>query len=141
MLISAEMQQAHLQSQQTLSEEVKTPSALEVARLRKSKLAGTKSHLKALVEKKARLEIEIKGVLKSLQKQQKIQRKTLAEAFGLDPKDEDLENKLSQKINEDQELELELKAGDDLIRKISYLLEDSEFLVATEVNKLNDLLK
>lgn len=110
------------------------------AKLRSSKLSGTRSHLQTLIQKKLRIEIEIKGVLKALQKMQKLQRKTLTESFGLDPQDPDLDQKIQQILDQDAELREAIQEGDDTIRKIAVNLEDAEFLIRPDVDKLNKLL-
>lgn len=70
---------------------------------------------------------------------QKLQRKTLTESFGLDPQDPDLDQKIQQILEEDAELREAIQEGDDTIRKIAVNLEDAEFLIRPEVDKLNKL--
>lgn len=70
---------------------------------------------------------------------QKLQRKTLTESFGLDPQDPELDQKIQQILEEDAELREAIQEGDDTIRKIAVNLEDAEFLIRPEVDKLNKL--
>lgn len=71
---------------------------------------------------------------------QKLQRKTLTESFGLNPQDPDLDQKIQQILSQDAELREAIQEGDDTIRKIAVNLEDAEFLVRSDVDKLNKLL-
>lgn len=144
MLIDSNGQVVSPKSKQSPILENQTPTdlrqkMLEQAKLRRSKLSGTRAHLQSLIQKKMRIEIEIKGLIKALQKQQRLQRKTLTEQFGLDPQDPNLEQKLNNLIDQDAELAHEIQEGDELIRKIAVNLEDATFLVETEVDKLKQL--
>lgn len=78
----------------------------ETLKLRKLKLENKKNHLKNLVNKKIRLEIEIKGAMRSLKKELRQNGKILREQADLDEgaSAQELTSKLSYLGAEDSEM-------------------------------------
>jgi predicted nuclease with TOPRIM domain len=108
----------------------KSTELKETLKLRKLKLEAKRNHLKNLVSKKTRLEIEIKGTLRSLKKDLRRNSKELREATNLS-EDEDpnvLTKRVLEEAQKDPELELTLHEIDHLQAEISFLCQTDEII-------------
>lgn len=98
----------------------------ETLKLRKLKLEAKKNHLKNLVNKKLRLEIEIKGAMRSLKKELRQNGKILREQANLDESASAKE--LTSALSENPESEVET-----LLLEISSLQTEVAVLCQPEV--------
>lgn len=108
--------------------------------LRKSKLENKRRHIKNLVAKKERLEIEIKGALRSLKKAIRQDRKGLTESLGLDPEatDDQLMSAISVLRTQDDEVREVTDEIDQLAHELIFLAKPSEILTTEDVTFLKN---
>lgn len=109
--------------------------------LRKSKLENKKRHLKNLVAKRERLEIEIKGTLKSLKKEHRKDGVSLRESLDLETEATSDETKtaLTREASQDRELSDLIEELDQLAAEIIYLAKPSEILTEQDTDFIKSL--
>lgn len=108
--------------------------------LRKSKLENKRRHIKNLVAKKERLEIEIKGALRSLKKAIRQDRKGLTESLGLDPEatNDQLMSAISVLRTQDDKVREVTDEIDQLAHELIFLAKPSEILTTEDVTFLKN---
>jgi hypothetical protein len=113
----------------------------DLLKARQLKLEAKRNHIKNLVSKKTRLEIEIKGALRSLKKDLRKNGKSLREAADLseDAEPKELNQHYVDEAKKDSEIESVLHEIDDLQTEIIYLCKSDEILSEDDRSLLNSL--
>lgn len=107
---------------------------------RYNKLLGVREHLKALINKKLRLEFEIKQLEKSLKNKQRASSRSLKLKVGLeDTQLMDL-NTAQDLLEMSPDLINVIQRGDVLVQEITDLLESEGYISKEEQERLNLLL-
>jgi len=112
----------------------------ELLKLRKTKLENKKRHLQNLVSKRDRLNLEIKGALKSLKRELKSMKKPLRESLQLTEESttQELLKELNSEANKDSEMKTLCSEIGYLENSIVSLAEPSPILDGLDRQILND---
>lgn len=102
----------------------------ETLKLRKLKLEAKRNHIRNLVNKKTRLEMELKGALRSLKKDLRQNGKALREQSQLDEQADpkELTSQILNQSSQDPEIRSLLESISTLQTEVSLLLQPVEIL-------------
>lgn len=111
-------------------------AVLDLAKARASKLLGLKEHLKTLLNKKIRLEFEIKQLEKAIKNKQRMRSKSFKLKVGLEA-DQTFDSETVHLIRQQSpDLYSAIVEGDVLAKEISELLKSEELVSESEAENL-----
>jgi uncharacterized protein Yka (UPF0111/DUF47 family) len=122
------------------NETMKGLSTKELLKLRKSKIENKKRHIQNLVQKRERLNLEIKGAIKSLKRELKTMKKPFRESLELpeDATTQDLRRSLSAVVESDSEVHQLCTEIAHLEHSVITLAEPSSTLEGLDIQFFND---
>lgn len=112
----------------------------DLACARVNRLLGVREHLKALINKKLRLEFEIKQLEKSLKNKQRARSRSLKLKVGLEDTQLLDSDQALEILMKDPELHTNIQEGDCLVQEITDLLHSEGYISKEEQDRLNLLL-